>query len=146
MPSQRLIEALLEQQDAIAQRQLLEAHIDELDDQLAQAFKAQADHLLRADIQRSFQAARLLQLVADVRCNPLYHALGLLAEANAHSLGLGEYQRAVELYDQAASIYQAHGRVVERARSQIGKLYALSFLGRYAEVLEIGAWAGDTLE
>jgi CHAT domain-containing protein len=73
--------------------------------------------------------------------------LGLLAEANARSIGgLGEYQRAVELYDEAAGIYQAHDRLVEQANAQVGKVYALAYLGRYEEALEAGRWASDVLE
>jgi CHAT domain-containing protein len=145
MESESLIDTLLSLNDAVEQRQILEAHPDVLGDEFASALKARADHFLRADIQRSFDAARLLMLAAEVSGRLPDFALGLLAEANAHSLGLGQYQRALELYNQATEIYQAHGRIVEQARAQIGKLYALSFLGRYAEVLETSAWARDIL-
>jgi CHAT domain-containing protein/tetratricopeptide (TPR) repeat protein len=72
--------------------------------------------------------------------------LGLLAEANACSIGLGQYQQGVERYDEAAGIYEAHGESVRQARSQIGKIYALGHLGRYDEAQEAGEWASQVLE
>jgi tetratricopeptide (TPR) repeat protein len=71
----------------------------------------------------------------------------LLAEANARSIGgLGEYPRAVELYDEAAEIYRACGRPADQARSQVGKVFSLGFLGRNAEAFEAGEWASRVLE
>ena len=46
--------------------------------------------------------------------NPVTAPLGLLAEANVRSIGgLGEYQRAVDLYDEAAETIQACGNEAE---------------------------------
>jgi CHAT domain-containing protein len=147
MASHGLIGSLLALPDVAAQRRFLEEHISLLDDQVASALKERADQFLRADLQRSLETADLLLYLAELTDNPLHQALGLLAEANARCLGgLGEYQRALDLYDEAAGIYQANGCLAEQARSQIGKLYALAFLGRYAEALETGGWASEVLE
>jgi tetratricopeptide (TPR) repeat protein len=77
---------------------------------------------------------------------PLDLALGLLAEANARSIGLHEYQQAIALYEAASAIYAREDLPVEQARSQIGKVGALSFLGRYAEASQTGQWASQILE
>lgn len=146
MASQELIEHLLALPDATAQKQFLETHTSHLDDQFATALKETADQLRSTDLQRSLQVTDLLFHLAELTGNPLHRALGLLAEANARSIGLGEYQRALELYDEAAEIYQVHDRLVEQANAQIGKLWSLASLSRYDEALETGRWASQVLE
>ena len=141
-----MIERLLSEQDYEAQRGLLEKHTAFLGDQSAGVLKAEADRLLRVDIQRSLQTADLLLYQAKLTNNPLHRSLGLLAKANACSIGLGEHQQAIELYDEAAAIYQTHHLLVDQAKSQIGKLWALASLGRYEEVMDTGEWASRILE
>jgi len=143
--AQSLLEQLLELLDTDAQQRFLAAHVSALDDQVASALKAQADQFLRVDIQRSLQIASLLYFMAELTRRTPHRALGLLAEANAVSIGLGDYQRGVELYDEAAQIYQAEGRLVEQARSQVGKIGSLRNLGRYEEAVTIGQWANAVL-
>jgi tetratricopeptide (TPR) repeat protein len=142
-----LAEQLILQPDEAAQRAFLLAHAAALDDSCADALKAQADGFLRSDVQRSLQAAELLRFLAELTGQPSHRALSLLAEANALSIGgLGEYSRAVELYDEAAEIYRACGRPAEQARSQVGKVFSLGFLGRNTEAFESGEWASRVLE
>jgi CHAT domain-containing protein len=117
-----------------------------LDDQIASALKAQADQFLRADIKRSLQTAGLLYHVAELTGNSAHRALGLLAEANARSIGLGQYQQGIELYDEAADIFRARGQLVEQAQSQVGKIGSLINLSRYQEALDTGRWAARILE
>lgn len=147
MTAQTLVEQLMALPDTAAQRGFLEAHWDLLDDDVADALKARADQLLRREIHRSLEAAALLVWIGELKGNPLVRALGLLAEANARSIGgLGEYQRSVELYDEAASIYRISSDLLREAQAQIGKVYSLAQLGRYEEAREIGRWAGQVLE
>lgn len=117
-----------------------------VDERCARAFKMRADHFLRADVHRSLRIARLLFAAAEVNGNGAVRALGLLAEANARALGLGQFQHAIALYDEAASIYASLGRPADQARSQVGKIAALRDLGRYEEAQHIGEWAGRVLE
>ena len=145
MDAQRFVGQILELPDPAAQKLFFQEHAAVLDEQVAQALKARADQFLRADIQRSLQTAQLLHQLAEVTGNLSYSALSLLAEANAVSIGLGQYQRGVELYDRAATIYHAQGDLVGQARSQIGKIAALGNLGRYREALDIGRWADAIL-
>jgi CHAT domain-containing protein len=146
MADQALIQHLLELPDPESRKRFLAARAPLLDDDLASALKQQADHFLRADIGQSFVCAELLFALAEVQGNPLHRALGLLAEANARSIGLGEYQAAVDLYDEAAGTYRRLGRVVEQARSQVGKIPALTKLGRYAEAEEVGSRVSHVLQ
>jgi CHAT domain-containing protein/tetratricopeptide (TPR) repeat protein len=146
MASERLTERLLALPDAAAQRRLLEAHAHLLGDEVADALKEEADRFLRSDLQRSLETAELILHTAELTHNPLHRALGLLAEANARAIGLAEYERAIDLYNEAADTYRARGCVVRQARSQIGKLNPLAKLGRYTEALEAGEWASDVLQ
>ncbi|MGE5224164.1 MAG: tetratricopeptide repeat protein, partial [Omnitrophica WOR_2 bacterium] len=146
-PGDDLITLLLSIEDRQAQRHFLEAHYSEVDaDVLAGQLKAQADQWLRSDMQHCLETCGLLQRLAELSRNPKHRALGLLAEANARGLGLGEYERAIQLYDQAADIYRENGDVLRQASSQAGKIGALRFLGRYSEALEAGKWASEVLE
>jgi len=147
MTCSELSEQLLELPDTEAQKRFLREHASLLDDRVASGLKGQADRYLRTAVQRSLETAELLVYMTELTGNPLYQALGLLAEANARSIGgLGEYQRAVELYDRAAAIYQAHGLPAKQANAQVGKVFSLALLGRYQEAQEAGDWASVILE
>jgi len=146
MASQDLAQQLLELPDVEAQRRFLEAHTPQLNDDVASALKDEVDHLMRADVRRALQIASLLFYLGDLTGNPNHRALGMLAEANARSLGLGEYQQALDIYNEAAQIYQTQGNVVEQARSQVGKVWSLACLGRYIEAFAVGEWASQILE
>jgi CHAT domain-containing protein len=146
MASQELVGQLLGLPDAEAQRQFLAAHIPQLDDEVASALKDKVDHLMRADVRRALQTADLLLYLGDLTGNPSHRALGLLAEANTRSLGLGEYQRALHIYNEASAIYQNQCDLVELARSQVGKVWSLACLGRYTEAFTVGEWASQILE
>ena len=144
-PQDLIQELLLLPHDA--QQHYLAEHAPLLDDELAAYLKQEADRLLRVDVSQSLQTAELLYRVAEHNDEQCHRALGLLVEANARSIGgLGEYQRAVELYDEAAAIYERHDRPIDQARSQIGKLWSLASLGRYDEALQSGQWARRVFE
>ncbi|MFQ5856035.1 MAG: CHAT domain-containing protein [Anaerolineae bacterium] len=142
-----MIEGLLALPDTAAQRRFLEEHVSLLDDQVAGVLKQQADQFLRADVNRSLETADLLLHLAELTNNPLHRALGLRSTAHALSMGgLGEYQRALDLYDAAAGIYQEHGCIVDWAIIQIGRMASLTKLSRYGEALEVGDRAARVLE
>jgi CHAT domain-containing protein len=126
--------ALLEQVQLIGEREL------------ARQLKQQADQWLRADIQRCLKTGQLLLSLAELTGDPRHRALGLLAQANAQGIGLGEYELALGSYDQAARIYQENGYLVEQASAQIGKIGVLQFLARYQEALQTGKWAAEVLQ
>lgn len=147
MSSQELIEALLKQPDLDTQKNLLKASLPTLDDRLAGGLKEQADRFLRVQVHRSLNMAYLLQYLGDLQGDDCDRALGFLAEANALNLGgLGQYVRAVERYDLAATLYGNHQRTAEQAGAAVGKVFALAMLGRYEDALETGYRARPVLE
>jgi tetratricopeptide (TPR) repeat protein len=147
MTSHDLVGRLLELPDIEAQKRFLAEHVSPLGDHIANALKEQANRFLRTAVQRSLEMADLLSYLTELTGNSLYRALALLVDANARSIGgLGEHQRAVELYDKAAEIYQAHDLLVEQAKTQVGKVFSLAMLGRYDDALETGHWTSQVLE
>lgn len=147
MPTEQLIERLLTLPSLEAQKSFLSEHTAGLDDALAEALKAEADRFLRSDVQRSEDMVQLLYHTTELTRSPHHRALGLRAEGNICCLGgRGEYQRACDLYDEAAELYQAAGRPVDRAKSLIGKVWALSSMGRHLEAVQTGQWASAILE
>lgn len=146
MCPQELVDGLLALPDVEAQRRFLEEHASLLDDEVAAALKAEVDHFVRTDGERALQTAGLLLRLAELSGDEAHRALGLRAEGNVRLFGLAEFQRAIELYEEAARIYQDQGRLVDQAKSQVGTLEALSNLGRYAEALQVGEWISHILE
>jgi len=109
------------------------------------SLKGQADQFMRADINRCLEICQCIDDLAALTGDPRHAALGLLARANAYSIGLARYQEGVELYDQATAIYEGQDLPVEQARSKIGKIYALMNLGRYDEAFRDALWARDVM-
>lgn len=125
--------------DAAARTRFVQDHRAVLDDAFAAALKEQADRFLESDVHRSLEIAGLLLLAAEVTGNQRYTTAGLLAEANARSIGgLGQYERAVALYAQAADICQTQGDLVGAARAEVGEVFSLAMLGRYDDALALG--------
>src|SRR5262245_34987364 len=137
MTEAELVEQLLTLPDLAARRHFLEEHKSLLNDEVARLLDLRAAHFFRADIRGMFEIAGLLCDMAQLTDNPLYKGWGRVMEADARGIGLGEYDLAVALYDEAIEIYQLHD-APEQAWAQVGKVSALSHLGRYTEALEIG--------
>lgn len=141
-----IVDQVLAISDREARKAFLASHHSELNDETAQVFKERADMYLRSDIQRSLSACEDLLYQAELTQDPSQRALGLLAKANARSIGQSRYEEAIALYDDAAKIYENEGLLVEQARSQIGKVAALALLDRYDEAEANGLWAREVLQ
>ena len=140
-----LTERLLDLVDLPSQRRFLEAHPGIWRDDVAEAMKATADRFLRSDLQRSLDVSQALLYLSGLSGSSSHRALGLLACANVELIGNGEYQQAIDLFDEAAGIYSDLGDPVRQARSQTGKIAALSRLGRHDEALQTGERASQVM-
>lgn len=145
MTEAELVEQLLTLPDLAARRRFLEEHQLLLNDEVARLLDLQAAHFLRADIRIVLDIANLLYHMAELTNNPLYKGWGRMIEADARSIGLGEYDLSINLYDEAAAIYGEYGSP-KQALSLLGKISALSHVGRYEEALEIGHRIRPVLE
>lgn len=114
--------------------------------ELADLLKKEADRLMWENIELCFDFADLISQMAQLFDAPMFQALSLRARGNGYSIGLGEHQKGINCYDEAAQIYADLGCRVEQAWSQNGKLYALACLSRYDEALATGRHASQILE
>jgi len=146
MTEAELVEQLLTLPDLAARRHFLEEHRSLLNDEAVRLLDLQVAHFLRADIQKALEIADLVGYIGELTNNPLYIAESRVLEADGRGIGLGQYELAINLYNQAADIYQGQGIAAEQAWSQLGKVNALSHLGRYEEALEIGNKISPVLE
>lgn len=137
------VETALEEKERLLD--LLPALTTEEQDRAILAIKKETDRLIQVDIERCRLLAALIVALAERTGSPTHRALGLLAEANALAIGLGQYAAAVELYNQAAAVFHDSKQPVEQAKALFAKLYALSNLGRYDEALADGEWARAVL-
>ena len=145
--TENLVQDLLAIEDFEGQKQFVAENATLFDDEHLKELKAVADHYLRADLERSRRFADLLFHLANSSGSEIPRALGLLMQANACAVGgLGEYAQAVKLYEQAAEIYAAYERPADQAKSQIGKVFALTHLGQHQKAEETAKWAHDVLE
>src|SRR5215213_1670409 len=146
MTEKELVEQLLTLPDHPTRRRFLEEHRLLLNEEVARLLDLEAAHFLRADIRMSLEITNLLCYMAELTGNPAYKGWGRVLEADARAIGLGQYEIALVLHDEAAEIYQSIGRVSEHAWSQLGKVSVLSHLGRYEEAIEIGYRISPVLE
>ena len=149
MDIQALIQTVRSAEDDQTLRNAVTVAIPKLDsaglDLLWQALKQKSDELYRANTQRALAMANWMLELAECSAKPHHRAVSLLALANVYCLGLCEYRNAVDCYNQAAEIYAEQGMLVAQAQSQIGKILALSNLGRFKEALASGEWACEVL-
>lgn len=127
-------------------RDYLSQHIADFNDDAANTLKAHADSALRAELQTALALAELLKEAGAHKPNPYYRALGLRAEANCYAIGLGQYERALAAYDEAAAIYRQHHDTLNEAKAQIGKVWPLAALGHYDASIKLGDWIAQVLK
>lgn len=99
----------------------------------------QAEAQTRSDPGRSLHVA---QRALDVNTHsngsdPAMRAACLTTLGHAHRAS-GHHSQCLTLYDQAAHSYRAAGRPLEAARTRLGAIAALMYLGRTADALALG--------
>jgi CHAT domain-containing protein/tetratricopeptide (TPR) repeat protein len=140
------VKLLLAEEAHEARVQLLRDYPHLLSDELAQQLKAAAIQQRLADVQHALAIANLIFEVASLTSQPQHKGYALWAEAVIRSLELGEYQFALERYDEAIGIFQAHGDEVSPAVMQLSRIWSLTNLGRHKEVFPIGESAASILQ
>jgi len=146
MDANLLSQIFQEQTDTKTRLRLLQQNQGEINNALLQQLKDLADYFLRIDIHKSLEIAETMLAAAQKSGQNIHRALGLLAQANAVGIGLGEYEKAVELYQEASAIYREAGQPIEEARAQIGHVWALANVGKYEEAIALAQKASSVLE
>src|SRR5688572_21257681 len=91
---------------------------------------------------KALGAADSLRLLAEIRPNPEIKALAAWA-AGLKALIDGQMQLAVSEFEEAERRFIGVGKIQTAAATQVGKLIALSMLGRYQEAIECGLRARE---
>jgi CHAT domain-containing protein len=113
----------------------------------AEALKAKTDEWRSTTaIQQALHGIHLLYTLAAHTQNSLLRAIALRADGNTRLIGLGEFQVALRLYDEAAAIYRAAGYQADAAGAQVGKVWALAMLEAYDEIATLEAELPPVLE
>ena len=133
MSATNWVEQILALPDTAARRRLVQQHAAALDDDAAIMLKEQADRFLESEVQRSLEIAELLLLGAELTDNPLFAALGLLAEANARSIG--DSANTAELSN---SMSRPQGSIWPKAISSMRPRH------KWARCFPLPWWAGMT--
>ena len=138
MSIQPLLDQLLALSDLEEQKAFLRAHESLQRDEVAAMLKERSRQLLFDNAQECLAMAELLLCLANYTGDSNHQALGLEAKAHALSIaGLGEYQQAVDLYDEAAHLHRVAKRPVQEAQTQVSKVWSLACLGCYDEAVNV---------
>jgi CHAT domain-containing protein/tetratricopeptide (TPR) repeat protein len=122
--------ALLSLPTAQDRQAWLAAHPEHCCLSTVRALKAHADWVERDDARQALRVAQVAEEIANALSDDEARGLAVWAQANAHEL-LAEYEPAIALYDRAAALFAAAERPVEAARTRIGQVSALTYLGEF---------------
>jgi len=120
------------------QRRCIAEHWPLVDDEAAEILKQAVEDAIHANLQQALQIADLLDCAAQRSGNELHRALAWLAKGNIYNIGLADYPKALDFYAAALEVYAKWGNARGEARVKLGRLWALSCLGRYSEAFADG--------
>jgi CHAT domain-containing protein/tetratricopeptide (TPR) repeat protein len=104
------------------------------------ALKAHADWVERDDARQAWRVGQVAEEIAVALNDDAARGLAVWAQANAHEL-LADYDVAIAHYERAAALFTAAQRPVEAARTRIGQVSALKYIGRFDEALQLAETA-----
>jgi CHAT domain-containing protein/tetratricopeptide (TPR) repeat protein len=139
------IQEWLQIEDPDERREFLRTHHSGITDETVQAMKSAVSHRLRQDPRDALNLAECILYAATLSERPMHRAWGWMAKGNVLRF-VANYQQAIAAYDEAHDICLSQDQGSEAARSQIGKIFALSSLGRFHEALDTANKARSILE
>jgi tetratricopeptide (TPR) repeat protein len=142
MINDQLIEALLSAPDAQARSALMDEHHELLQVGTVYALKERANCLERDDPHQTINIGLIAEELAERLASDEARALALWAQANGHN-HLNELEPAARCYERAAELFNASGKPLEAARTNIGYVSMLPYMGQFdrAQVLAESAQA-----
>ncbi|HEY0459042.1 MAG TPA: CHAT domain-containing tetratricopeptide repeat protein [Pyrinomonadaceae bacterium] len=145
MPSQKLINSLINAKTEKERETLLRANEKTAGVRLAQLLKDVCQTAWSANPARTQTAARALKTLSKVKPSDEIKAYFLWG-AGIAELTRGRLVAAHESLDAAAAIFRARGQKHEAAQTQVAKLIALALLGQYSEAIKCGSAALKVFE
>jgi CHAT domain-containing protein/tetratricopeptide (TPR) repeat protein len=142
MTSDEFIEALLSAPDVPARQALMDESRQFLELETVQALKMRADRQERDDPRQTLTIGLVAEEVAGrlTNNNDEALALALWAQANGHN-HLAELEPAARCYERAAELFNAGGKPLEAARTDIGQMGTLWKMGQFERAYELAASA-----
>ena len=145
MTPQELLASLLNANEKLG-RQLLQAHVpmfsDVALDRLVYLLKKEADRRWNREVHLSFALSGYLLMIGDLTHNKSYHALGLIARADALRR-MDRDQESLPFFDAAGEEFLSIHDEVSWARTRIGRMSACLRLNRTTEALQDAAAARE---
>ena len=123
---------------------LLELELNAVDE-LTEGLMEKVIQYLRSNSQDAMQAADLLLYLAEETGNLAHRALSLRAKAQVYMIGLGQFQAALPLYEEAINIHEKQGDEVGKADLQVTQIWALSHTVGYEIAIQVGKEAETVL-
>ncbi|PYS20342.1 MAG: hypothetical protein DMF72_21420, partial [Acidobacteria bacterium] len=128
------IHKLAELSNQRSRREFLARHRTRLSLDLIIEIADRARELLRVDARESLAFSDTAIEIARILDNRLAMAHAVRIKANA-KYALGEYQAALELYEQVIEIFEALGETTELGRTLSVSILSLSLCGEYESAL-----------
>lgn len=138
-----LAAALASTSDAAARSALLAQHVGVDRALLARALKDRYLAKSSSEPVQAAGAATSLSTLAEADADPEVRALALWTAGMAALQLEGQMERAVELLEGGAAVFERLGRPHEAALTQVAKVAALAILGRYEAAIACGLRARD---
>ncbi|MBI2816269.1 MAG: CHAT domain-containing protein [Acidobacteria bacterium] len=135
VPREKLVEELIKATDTVSLRGFLSRHRSLLPPDLVEKLAEVARENLRVNAQESLRIADAALVVADEIGTTDSKARALRAKANALWF-LNHNKEAVELYDQAISLFQSTNNCTEIGRTISSSIQPLIRLGEYERALQ----------
>src|SRR5512143_53222 len=130
MTDDELVAAVVSLPDAQERQAWLAAQPEHFCLATVRALKTRADWVERDDARQALYIGQLAEEVAEALDDDEARGLAVWVQANAHEL-LAEYESSVEKYESAASLFLAADQPLESARTRIGQISALAYLGKF---------------
>lgn len=111
---------------------------DDLSTETFVAMKERATQVIWSDAQAALALAESMRDAAELTGTPAHSAAAGIALGNVYAFGLGQYERALSVYQDATTTAEDAGDPALAAHTRIPQVYVLGMLGRYTEALSIG--------
>jgi CHAT domain-containing protein len=145
MEGDQLVTRLLEQPHRDARRAFLRAQENQLNDDLVDALKERAIATQSANVHQALEIAQSIYDVAEITRRSLHQATALRMEAQIRAIELGQFEQALDLYDQAIHLHRACSDPLGEANVHVTRVWVLANLSRIEEALADGQRADDVL-
>lgn len=136
---------LLQLPTTTEQTEWLQNHAPHVNLSLVHQLQQEARQRERQNPHHALTVAQLVHHIAQFWDDAQTKAVALHIEADARRL-LFEHNKALNLYQEAANIYQSLGLELEAAHIAVGQIATMKYLGRYEDAITLSYWVSDVFK